>query len=429
MLRITGVLPHSIGQELEIDAGDAVIKINGHPVDDFLDYQIHVSHERVMVEIEKQDGELWDLEVEKEPENDMGLQFEHPPPHQCGNNCIFCFVHQLPRGMRSTLYVKDEDYRFSYLYGSYVTLTNIDEANVQRIIDQQLSPLYVSVHASDEQLRKSLIGRQGLPILDLLDRLTAAGIEIHTQIVLCPGINDGSHLEKTVEDLYQLRPGVLSLAIVPVGLTGYRRGLPHLRPPTAVEAQNILTLLHRYQARFREETGSRFVFAADEFYLQAGVEFPPVDDYEDLPQLENGVGLVSVFRAEGDEVLAEAQPLVVPEVSTFTGESFRRELETFAAALSRVTGVAIRVHTITNEFFGGHVTVTGLLTGRDIVRQLKGKKLGAFLLVPDVVLKEGEDLFLDDLSLAELGKELQVTVRRIPSTPWGLLEALEALAP
>lgn len=427
MLEIIGVDPGSIAEELELNAGDSILTINGHIISDLLDFQVHAATEELLLEVRKHDGELWDLEVEKDADSDLGLNFEHPEPTQCGNNCIFCFVHQLPKGMRRTLYVKDEDYRFSYLYGSYVTLTNVTEADIERIIRQRLSPLYVSVHATDEQLRTRLLGRQGPPILELLKRLAGAGIEIHTQVVLCPGINDGQELARTIEDLVVLYPWVLTLAVVPVGLTGYRQRLPDLRPPTADEARIILTSIHDYQERFLRNCGSRFVFAADELYLKAGLEFPPLVAYEDLAQVENGVGLVPQFRAEATEVLSEAPSLQLSAVATFTGESAKGELSRFVAELSAKTGTLIHLYPVRNVFFGGHVSVTGLLTGRDVLNELKGKDLGQALLVPDVVLREGDAVFLDDISLEDLERELGVKVLKVASTPWGLLDGLELL--
>jgi len=427
MLEIVAVDPGSIAEELELEAGDSLLSVNGHVIRDLLDFSLHAAAEELLLEVQKRDGELWDLELEKDVDADLGLHFEHPEPTQCGNNCIFCFVHQLPKGMRRTLYVKDEDYRFSYLYGSYVTLTNVSEEDIERIIVQRLSPLYVSVHATDDQLRSRLLGRQGPSILELLRRLSGAGIEIHTQVVLCPGINDGRELERTIEDLVELYPWVLSLAVVPVGLTGYRQRLPELRPLTEVEARTVIELVHRYQERFRRSCGSRFVYAADEIYLKARIDLPPLAAYEDLAQIENGVGLVALFRSQAKEVLGEAAPLQVPAVAIITGESAGDELARFTEELSAKTGTTILLYVVRNAFFGGHVSVTGLLTGHDIIRELKGKPLGNALLVPDVVLREGEDLLLDDLSLSDLERELGVDVIKVPSTPWGVLEGLEAL--
>ena len=427
MIEIIAVDSGSIAEELELESGDRLLSINGEPVRDLIDALRLSEGEQLLLEIEKADGELWDLEIDKDAEMPLGWHFPHPEPTQCGNNCLFCFVHQLPRGMRKTLYVKDEDYRFSYLYGSYVTLTNIGEEEIRRIIDQRLSPLYVSVHATDDHLRDRLLGRKSPSILELLRRLTEAGIRLHTQIVLCPGINDGLQLQRTVEDLYALAPGIESLAVVPVGLTGYRSRLPELRPPTPAEAREVLDFLHECQVRFRKEGGSHFVFAADELYLKAERDFPPLDDYEDLSQLENGVGMIPLFREQAEEVLREAGPLQSPPVTVFSGESFYPELKSFAERLGARTGVSIGVHAVVNDFFGGFVTVAGLLTGTDIIGQLRGKDLGEVLLVPDVVLREGEAVFLDDMTLEDLGKELGVRVMLIDSSPFGLLAALEDL--
>jgi putative radical SAM enzyme (TIGR03279 family) len=427
VLEILAVDPESIAEELELEPGDRILAVNGRPVRDLVDMEIFGAEEQMLLEIEKASGELWDLEIEKDAGEPLGMHFPHPEPTQCGNNCLFCFVHQLPRGMRGTLYVKDEDYRFSFLYGAYVTLTNIGEEDIARITEQRLSPLYVSVHTTDHQLRQRLLGRSAPSILELLRRLTAAGICIHTQVVLCPGINDGVDLERTVEDLYALFPMVQSLAVVPVGLTGYRQRLPDLRTPTREEAQETLELIHRYQERFLGEGGSRFVFAADELYLKAGAPFPPLEEYEELAQIENGVGMVSQFRAQGREALCEATPLRVPAVSVFTGESFADELELFSRELAIRTTIRIDVHRIRNQFFGGHVTVAGLLTGRDVVAQLQGKIRTKVLLVPDVVLREGDSVFLDDMPVEEIGRQLGVAVKVFGSTPFGLLEALESL--
>ncbi|MFA5517277.1 MAG: DUF512 domain-containing protein [Desulfuromonadales bacterium] len=428
MIEIKAVAPAGIGAELELEPGDRLLAINGHPLRDLIDFEVYIHNQDLLLEVEKRNGELWDLEIEKEAEDNLGLLFDHPEPNQCGNNCIFCFVHQLPRGLRPSLYLKDEDYRFSFLYGSYVTLTNIREEDLQRIIEQRLSPLYVSVHATDETLRTHLLGRPAPPILGLLQRLTAGGIEIHSQVVLCPGINDGPALEKTVEDLFALHPGIRSLAIVPVGLTGHRQRLPELRTPSADEAAAVVHLVHSFQDRFLRDIGQRFVFAADELYLRGGIDFPPVENYEDLAQLENGVGMVAVFRQEAEEVVAEAEKLPSFAVSTLTGESALAEVSRFVQELSTRTGVEITLHPVHNEFFGGHVTVTGLLSGQDIVRQLRGKELGDCLLVPDVMLREGEEVFLDDMTVDELRRELGIPVQIIGSSPWDLLDALEELA-
>ena len=428
MLEILTVEPGSIGAELELEAGDCLLAINGRPVRDLLDFLLAEADEELLLEVRKFSGELWDLELEKDAGQPLGLEFEHPQPTQCGNNCIFCFVHQLPHGMRRSLYVKDEDFRFSYLYGSYVTLSNVGEADIERIIEQHLSPLYVSVHASDDQVRSQLLGRGGPSILQMLQRLTEAGIEIHAQIVLCPGINDGAILEQSITALQALYPGVRSLAVVPVGLTGFRQRLPVLRPLEQAEAAAVIATVHAWQERCLGRFGSRFVFAADELYLKAKAPLPPVAAYEDFPQLENGVGLLARFRAEAEDVLAQVPPLAATPVTVVTGTSAAAEVERFVTALAAASGAELRLVVAASRFFGGHVSVAGLLTGADLLAALQGRDLGSALLIPAVMLREGDDLFLDDLSPIDLERELGVPVRIFDDTPQGLLEALEDLA-
>jgi putative radical SAM enzyme (TIGR03279 family) len=429
MVTLKEVLPGSIAEELDLVVGDKLCMVNGEKIRDFLDLFLAEQQEDLLLLIEKQNGDIWELEIEKDLEERLGLAVEHPDPKQCGNNCIFCFVHQLPKGMRKSLYIKDEDFRFSYLYGAYVTLSNISESDIERIIAQQLTPLYVSVHTTDEPLRTQLLGRSSLAIMPLMQRLTAAGIELHTQIVVCPGINDGEALEKTISDVYSLSPGIRSLAIVPVGLTGHRVHLPELRTPTPVEANELILTVNRWQQRALAETGSRFVFAADELYLRAGRSFPELEAYEDLPQIENGVGQLSQFRSQAIEAMQEAEQLKrTVEISTFSGVSFYPELKSYLERLEQKTGCTIFKYKVENRFFSGQVTVAGLLTGQDILEQLRGQKLGDTLLVPEVVLRDGEDVFLDDMTLDSLAESLGVECMKIMSSPWGILDALEALS-
>ncbi|MDT8421096.1 MAG: DUF512 domain-containing protein [Desulfuromonadales bacterium] len=428
MLRIEGLSPESVAGRAGLQAGDELISINGRKIVDILDYHLALDADLLELEVLRDGSERLRFALENEEHLDPGLLLQHPDPEHCGNNCLFCFVHQLPAGLRKTLYVKDEDYRFSYLYGSYVTLSNIDQVALRRIVDEQLSPLYVSVHATDDNLRAQLLGRQSLPILELLQHLTSAGIEIHSQIVICPGINDGSVLQRSIEALYQLAPGVRSLAIVPVGLTRFRKNLPVLRTLTRAEAAEIVALVTTYQRRFLAHGGTRFVFAADELYLQADHQFPQLEEYEDLWQLENGVGMIAQFRKEADDVLAEAEPLELDRVTVLTGYSFALELKKFVTQLSEATGVSIDMRPIRNRFFGEQVTVAGLLTGQDLLDQLSGEDLGSALLLPEVMLKDAGTLFLDDLSLNDIEATLQLPVIKIASSPWGLLDGLEDLA-
>lgn len=428
MLEILSIERDSIAEELALQPGDRLVSVNNEPVNDLLDYLVVESNELLSLEIEKLDGELWELEVEHDSDEPLGLGLPHPEPKHCGNNCLFCFVHQLPRGMRKTLYVKDEDYRFSYLYGAYVTLTNLSENDLKRILKQHLSPLYVSVHATDNVLRQKLLGKRSQDVIPLLERLVEGGIEIHTQVVVCPGINDGEHLVRTCNELISLSPGIKSLAVVPVGLTGHRRHLPRLRIHTREEAIELVKWVEGKQREVLPSLGTRFIFAADELYLKAGKDFPGLDAYEDLSQIENGIGLIPLFRSQAKEVLEEAGPLKLPPVSLVTGVSAADDIKSFAAALNKKCNLNLRVHVVKNRFFDGHVTVAGLLTGQDLVEQLAAESLGEVLLVPDVMLRDGADLFLDDMSLRDLENGLNVQVEVVTAGPWGVWDMLDTLA-
>lgn len=429
MVVIEHVATDSIASELELEAGDSLLKVNGQVVEDCLDARFLLADASVLLEVQKADGELWELEVDKEVADDLGLSFEHPQPRSCGNRCIFCFVHQLPRGLRSTLYLMDEDYRFSFLYGAYVTLSNLAEADLQRILAQRLSPLYVSVHTTNQQLRDRLLRRAGVPLLPLIQRLLEGGIQLHTQIVVCPEWNDAEELERTIRDLDGLGEGILSLALVPVGLTGHRSGLPNLRVPTPAEARQVLDLLAPIQERSLRQRGTRWIFAADEWYLRAGREIPEYSSYEDFPQLENGVGLIADFRHRASRLLGRIRSRIPASLTVVTGRSFAGELETFLRALEQKSATSVQVVAIDNRFFGGDVTVAGLVCGSDILQQLKGRQLGSMVLIPEVMLKEGTELFLDDLTLDQLSSELGVPVHKVETTPSGLWRAIRRWAP
>ena len=427
MLEIQDVAAESIAQELGLRSGDKLVAINGHPVRDLVDYRVLEGGEELVLEIRRLDDEHWEFEIEKDAGEPLGLVLPHPQPMHCGNNCIFCFVHQLPRNLRPTLYVKDEDYRFSYLYGAYVTLSNIGDGEVERILDQHLSPLYVSVHATREDVRSRLLGRVARPLIPLLQRLVAGGIHLHTQVVVCPGFNDGEVLRQTYADLLELETGIRSLALVPVGLTGYRDKLPRLRTVSAAEAAALVDWVHARQTECLQRLGRRFVFAADEMYLKAGLEIPPLEAYEDLPQLENGVGLIALFRHQEQAALRQSRAVRLPKMALVTGVDAAGEVKRFIAELTRNTGCQIEVYTVNADFFGGEVTVTGLLAGRDLLRQLAGKELGEILLLPDVLLREGDDVLLDDMNLADLATALEVRVETFPADPLGLWDLLDTL--
>ncbi len=428
MLEILSVEAGSIADELGIQAGDSLVAVNGEPVNDLVDYLIEEPKESLHIALSRASGDVWALDIEHDADEPLGLVLPHPEPKQCGNNCIFCFVHQLPRGMRRTLYVKDEDYRFSFLYGAYVTLTNLAEEDLQRILNKKLSPLYVSVHAADHMLRQKLLGNPAPDVMPILQQLVAGNIVVHTQVVVCPQINDGEHLAQTCSELVALAPGVKSLAVVPVGLTGHRQRLPELRPHTRQEALELVEWVEATQASLLETLGTRFIFPADELYLKAEKEFPSLSVYEDLSQVENGVGLIPQFRSQADEVLVIAEPLDLPPISMVTGVSAADDIKAFTRRLADKCGLDLRVHVIENDFFSGHVTVTGLLTGQDLLAQLAEQDLGDILMIPDVMLREGEEVFLDDVSIDKLVERFDKQVEVVAADPWGLWDMLDTLS-
>jgi len=428
MLKIESVESGSYAEELGLLAGDRLLSIDGHEIMDLVDYYLRIESRHLLLTVLRENDDLWELDLEKEHSVDIGLTVEHPQPHQCGNQCLFCFVHQLPKGMRQTLYLKDEDYRFSYLYGSYITLTNLSEADLQRIIRDKLSPLYISVHATDHLLREKLLGAKIPKILPLLKRLVSAGIELHCQVVFCPGINDGAALLQTIDDLSSCYPQIVSIAVVPVGLTQYRKKLPQLRKVTRQDAISCLKSIHQYQQNFLLQYGTRFVFPADEFYLLAEQQIPPYADYESFPQIENGVGLIAQFRDQAVEVLPEVEALELDKIIVVTGHLFQSELIKYAERISLRAAVNLQVVAIDNDFFGVDITVAGLITGNDLLQQLKKLSLGDGVLIPDIMLKDGQQLFLDDMNIADIRDSLQVPVIVVESSPWGILEGLELLA-
>ena len=428
MLQIEAVLAGSYAEELGLLAGDKLLIVNGREIHDLIDYHLSIEATELRIDVLHQGEEVWEFDIQNDPYVDFGLVVAHPQPHQCGNKCLFCFVHQLPKGMRRSLYVKDEDYRFSYLYGSYITLTNLNEVDIQRIIKDQLSPLFISVHATDNQLRESMLGTIVPEIMPLLKRLTDGGIELNCQVVLCPGINDGKVLQKTISDLVDLYPRVLSLAVVPVGLTKHRLNLPTLDKVTATGAIKSLDMIHQLQQEFVTKHGTRFVFPADEFYLLAQQPIPSTISYESFSQLENGVGMIAQFRQEIDAVLAETEKNELDRVILVTGCSFQHELEVFASSLSKKCGVELVVVAIKNTFFGDSVTVTGLVTGNDLISQLQHVHLGSGVIIPEVMLKDEEKTFLDDVTIEAVNLALQTPVIAVENSPWGILDGLEQLA-
>lgn len=428
-LVIDAVVPGSVCDEFGVEAGDHLLAVNGESLRDLIDYSYHTAGEPdLLLEIEKTDGEIWELEIEREQNEPLGLLFPPPQPARCRNKCVFCFVHQLPKGLRKPLYVKDEDYRLSFLNGNYVTLANLKSSELSRIIEQRLSPLYISVHTTNPLLREQLLGVKGIPpILEQLQTLATAGIALHTQVVLCPGLNDGAELEKTVADLAALFPAVQSLAVVPLGVTRHRKGLPELQPVDGPYAAEFISLWEERAKALKKRLGNHFLFLADEFYLKAGRSFPPLREYGDLPQVENGVGMVPLFLRESRKLIRQARPVGNFRVTVVTGVSSFSIVSNFVAGLTEKTGIEILPKAVENRLFGSSVTVTGLVTGKDIVEALAGVEIGAALMIPDVMLKEGEGVFLDDMTLDELGKELGCPVVPFEADPRGFYKALRRI--
>ncbi len=412
-----------------LQPGDRIVAIGGRALRDVIDFQFHSGDERLELTVER-DGVSATRRLARRPGEALGLELETPRPSEistCANKCVFCFIHQLPKGMRKSLYVKDDDFRLSFLHGNYITLTDLDETELARIVEQRLSPLYVSVHATDPELRHALLGkpRVAADVLPRLERLAKAGIRMHAQIVLCPDINDGPHLERTVRELAPLHPHVATTAIVPVGLTRHRERLPSLRTLTVEEARALVATVAGWQQRYLDTLGSRFVFLGDEVYLQAGAPLPEAAEYEDFLVAEDGIGLVRRFE-DGFERALRRPPQWRPgrSVTIVSGELYAPRL---ARLLARLPAEAPAAHVVgvRNEFFGGTVAVAGLLTGQDIQRQLAARPaLGDEVLVPAVTVRDGEGVFLDDLTPADLARDLGVPVTVVEPEPRALLRAL-----
>lgn len=411
--KIINVEPGSIGDGLGLEPGDLLSKINHIPLHDLIDYLMLCSEETLQLEVVKLSGDTLDIEFEKDPAEPLGLTFADDlfdGLKTCSNHCIFCFVHQMAPKQRASLYIRDDDYRLSFLQGSYITLTNLTAADWRRIEKWRLSPLYISVHATDPGVRKLLLGsKQALNIMEQLRRLTAAGITLHTQAVICPGINDGVVLEKTIRDLAEIWPAVVSLAVVPVGLTKERRNLFAIEPFNKEGAENVLEMVEHFQTHFRKTMGTRFVFAADEWYIMAGKEFPTDEAYEEYWQLDNGVGLIRRFFTDFQRIFMEETAVFQQfrsEIVIVTGKSTPKLWDEIHRVFTRhCPDMQLEILYVPNHFLGSTVTVTGLLSGSDIIQSISGHKAsgpGTWYLIPQITLKQDEDLFLDGVTLEQL---------------------------
>ncbi len=397
-------------------AGWKLIRIDNQPVGDIIDYKIMESDHELQLLVLTDRGIIRRVKINKPVNEPLGLSFNPPTitkMQHCGNQCIFCFVDQNPPGMRASLYVKDDDYRLSFLYGNFITLNRLSEKELQRIINLRLSPLYVSVHTTNPRLRAEMFGTErAVKGLEYLRKLVDAGINIHSQVVLCPGYNDGRELAATVEDLAKMGPAIKSLAVVPLGLTGHRKGLKPLRKYSEPEAEDIIDKIECFQEKFLKQRGTRFVFSSDEFYNLASRPLPPDDSYENYPQLENGVGLSRQFLNEL-HALGEKLPFLPGKFQNLTiaaAPAAEKLLEELVEYFTRVTGVDINLQIVDNKYFGEEVTVSGLLTGSDLLRALKGKPLGDVVFITKSMLKDRDNIFLDDMTINYVENELQVSL-------------------
>jgi len=405
-LRVVAVESGSLADRVGLKTGDEIHELNGKPLLDVIDFQFNAANIGRRTTIRTQDRTITFVRREWES---FGLEFEAIEPMTCKNQCVFCFVHQNPKNVRRSLHIKDEDYRLSFLFGNYLTLTNVDESEMHRIIDQRLSPLYVSVHATEPDLRRELLGIEEYDgFLSKIERLANAGIQMHGQVVLCPGLNDGVHLERTIHDMLQFHPYVASLAIVPVGLTEHRKNLPNLTPFTGAYARDLIAYVKPLQKRLNREFSTPFVFLGDEIYIMAGAEIPPATHYADFPQMENGVGMVRTFLTQFKAAL-RTQPRGRARGTVCTGKVFYPYLK---KCLDRLE-MDVRLVPVDSKFWGAGIGVAGLLTGSDFIEALQGSVYGDFVVVPSECMVGDDYLFLDDLTLKDVERALGVEI--VPS--------------
>ncbi|MDO5517451.1 MAG: DUF512 domain-containing protein [Clostridium sp.] len=434
---ITSIAPGSIAEEVGIEKNDALISINGKKVNDIIDYKFLSDDEELVLEIEKADsGEIWEVEIEKDYGEELGIEFGGgliDKAKRCSNKCIFCFIDQLPKGMRQSLYFKDDDSRLSFLQGNFVTLTNMKEEDIDRIINYHISPINVSVHTTNPELRvKMLNNRFAGNILERLKRLADAGIQLNAQIVSIPNINNGEELIKTINDLYELAPQVNSVAVVPIGITKYRENLAHVTTYTKEESLNEINRVEELQKKFIKETGTPFVRLSDEFYLVADKEVPDADFYENYHQIEDGIGMIRCFRDAVDYTLQDLDEEAKGSFSIATGVlAYPELLEASKKIKEKNPNIRLDVYEIVNNYFGNSITVAGLLTGTDIVDQLKGKINTKYLIMSNNMFRKGyeladstEQIMLDDMKIKDIEEALDVKVIVVDYTGEDLIQKI-----
>lgn len=431
-VNIKGVERGSYAEMLGIEAGDILVTLNGHEIRDILDFRFYETNSHLDLTVRDRKGEEHTLKLRKGQYDAIGLEFDSylmDKERSCRNKCIFCFIDQLPKGMRDTLYFKDDDSRLSFLFGNYITLTNIDEREIDRIIEMHISPINISVHTMNPELRcKMMNNRFAGQVLRYIKKLADAGIMLNCQLVLCPGINDGEELKFSLEELSKLGDSIQSVACVPVGLTGHREGLYPLEVYTQETAAEVIDIITEYGDKMKEKTGIRVFYPSDEFYIIAKRELPEYDFYEDFPQIENGVGLIRNLEDEVSFALESVEDeylKVNREVSMIVGTAVHPFMEKIVDMVrAKALGLKVNVVAVKNEFFGGKIDVTGLITGSDIIKTLSGCCRGEELLIPAVMLKADEDIFLDDISLDELGRKLNIRTVKSGSSGEDLLNSL-----
>lgn len=420
----------SIAEEMGIEPGDKLLSINDNEIEDVFDYHYYVNDEEILLLIQKPDGEEWELEIEKDYEEDLGIVFEQglmDEYRSCRNKCIFCFIDQMPKGMRDTLYFKDDDSRLSFLQGNYITLTNMSDHDIDRIVKYHLEPINISFQTTNPELRcKMLHNRFAGEALKKVDKFYEGGIQMNGQIVLCKGINDGEELERSIRDLSKYLPLLQSVSVVPVGLTKFRDGLYPLEPFTSEDAKEVIAMIEKWQKVFYEEYGLHFIHAGDEWYINAGMEMPEEERYDGYLQLENGVGMIRLLQNEFAEVFekieGDGRQIEVSMATGFAAYDYLKEM--IEKLQTKYPNVKVHLYKIRNDFFGERITVAGLITGQDLMKQLKGQPMGERLLIPCNMLRDGEEVFLDDTRLAEVKETLQVELDVVKSSGQDLIDAI-----